>query len=115
MDLDEDEEEAAVDELSEYLAQPPERGLKEDQLLRWWIGWKDRWPRLYSMAMDVLSIPSMSSENERSFSSAKLVITSQRQRLGPPVINKIVCLKAWHRNGDSLEVWAGAGAGPGPG
>jgi len=106
LDLDdEDEDENSVDELSDYLSQPRERQLQEDQLLVWWIGRKDRWPRLFCMAMDLLSIPSMSSENERAFSQAKLVVTSQRHRLHYTTLNKLVCLKAWNKDGTFLEGW----------
>ena len=106
LDLDdEEEEENSMDELSDYLAQPRERFLPEDQLLVWWMGQKDRWPRLFCMAMNLLSIPSMSSENERAFSQAKLVVTSQRHRLHHTTLNKLVCLKAWNKDGDFLEGW----------
>src|ERR1700694_3694983 len=57
------------------------------------------------MAMDLLSIPSMSSENERAFSQAKLVVTSQRHRLHYTTLNKLVCLKAWNKDGTFLEGW----------
>ena len=99
LDLGDDGEPDAVDELSDYLAQPLDRSVKEDQLLNWWCNWRDRWPRLFCMAMDLLSIPSMSSENERSFSQAKLVMTSQRQRLHHTTLEKLVLLKAWNKDG----------------
>jgi hypothetical protein len=115
LDLGSDEEHDAVDELSDYLAQPLDRSLQEDLILDWWRARRDRWPRLFSMAMDLLSIPSMSSENERSFSQAKLVITSQRYRLHYATLNKLVCLKAWNRDGDFLENYSGTGlAGAAP-
>jgi hypothetical protein len=57
----------------------------------------------------------MSSENERSFSQAKLVITSQRYRLHYTTLNKLVCLKAWNRDGDFMEDYSGTGlAGAAP-
>jgi hypothetical protein len=106
LDLDDEDEDAdSIDELSNYLAQPRERNLQEDQLLVWWMGRRDRWPRLFRMAMDLLSIPSMSSENERVFSQAKLVVTSQRHRLHYTTVNKLVCLKAWNKDGTFLEGW----------
>ena len=99
LDLCDDEEPDAVDEMSDYLAQPLDRSVKEDQFLGWWWSWRDRWPRLFCMAIDLLSIPSMSSENERSFSQAKLVMTSQRQRLHHTTLEKLVLLKAWNKDG----------------
>jgi len=65
----------------------------------------DSYLRLFCMAMDLLSIPSMSSENERAFSQAKLVVTSQRHRLHYTTLNKLVCLKAWNKDGTFLEGW----------
>jgi hypothetical protein len=103
LDLGSDDEQDTPDELSAYLAGPLERHMKEDLILDWWLVWKERWPRLFSMAMDLLSIPAMSSENERSFSQAKLVITSQRHRLHHVTVNKLVCLKAWNTAGDFFE------------
>jgi hypothetical protein len=42
--------------------------------------------------MDILTIPPMSAEPERLFSSAKRTITDERHRLGPEVIEAIECL-----------------------
>ncbi|ODQ68784.1 hypothetical protein LIPSTDRAFT_76754, partial [Lipomyces starkeyi NRRL Y-11557] len=47
------------------------------------------------MALDVLSIPAMSAEPERLFSSAKITITDRRNRLGIETIEAIECLKLW--------------------
>ncbi|ODQ76865.1 hypothetical protein LIPSTDRAFT_67870 [Lipomyces starkeyi NRRL Y-11557] len=47
------------------------------------------------MALDVLSIPAMSAEPERLFSSAKITITDRRNRLGIETIEAIECLKSW--------------------
>ena len=81
LDLDADDDEDIVDELSDYLAQPRAKYTVEGELLDWWIARQQRYPRLFRMAIDLLTIPAMSSENERSFSQAKLVITSQKQVL----------------------------------
>jgi hypothetical protein len=40
------------------------------------------YPNLAVMALDILSIPAMSAESERLFSSASLTITVRRNRLG---------------------------------
>ena len=100
-----DEDTILVDELSDYLGQPLNRQLEEDSIIPWWISQKARWPRLFCMAMDLLSIPSMSSENERSFSQAKLILTTQRQRLHHTTLGKLVCLKSWNKDGSFLEGW----------
>ena len=47
------------------------------------------------MAFDMLSIPAMSAECERVFSSAKLLITDRRGRLKEDIIEASECLKSW--------------------
>jgi hypothetical protein len=51
------------------------------------------------MALDILSIPAMSAEPERLFSSAKITITDRRNRLGIESIEAIECLKSWLSKG----------------
>jgi hypothetical protein len=47
------------------------------------------------MAIDVLSIPAMSADPERLFSSAKITIINRRNRLGIDAIEALECLKSW--------------------
>jgi hypothetical protein len=51
------------------------------------------------MALDILSIPAISAEPERLFSSAKITITDRRNRLGIESIEAIKCLKSWLSKG----------------
>lgn len=51
--------------------------------------------RLARMALDMCSIPAMSSECERVFSQAKLLITGQRTRLKADIIEATQCLRMW--------------------
>ena len=57
-------------------------------------------PDLARFALDMLAIPVSSSECERVFSSAKLLITASRNRLHPDIIEANKCLKAWFRRPD---------------
>jgi hypothetical protein len=61
----------------------------------WWLQPQQRaqYPNLHVMAIDILSIPPMSAEPERLFSSAKRTITDERHRLGASAIEAIECLK----------------------
>jgi hypothetical protein len=52
-------------------------------------------PDLARFALDMLAIPLSSSECERIFSSAKLLITPSRNRLLPDVIEANECLRNW--------------------
>ena len=47
------------------------------------------------MALDILSIPSMSVELERLFSGVGITIIDRRNRLGIESIQAIECLKSW--------------------
>lgn len=58
------------------------------------------------MALDTLSIPAMSVECERVFSSTKEKITSSRNRLQEDIIEATECLKAWWDE-DVTRQWDG--------
>ena len=47
------------------------------------------------MALNYLSIPVMSTEPERLFSSAKITILERRSRLGSDIIKALECLRSW--------------------
>jgi len=49
------------------------------------------------MAIDLLSIPSMSAEPERVFSGARRMISWERMSLGSQTIENNECLKSFHR------------------
>ena len=51
------------------------------------------------MAWDTLSIPAMSAECERIFSSAAHMVTSVRNGLQDDVIEAGECLKSWYTQG----------------
>jgi hypothetical protein len=62
------------------------------------------YPALSVMALDLLSIPAMSAEPERLFSSAKITITDRKNRLQFESIEAIECLKSWLDSRDTA--WA---------
>jgi hypothetical protein len=80
----------------------------------WWLEPTQRktYPNLSLMALDLLSIPAMSAEPERLFSSAKITITDRRNRLGIESIEAVECLKSWLGNSvaymDGSELSLGA-------
>ena len=47
------------------------------------------------LALDMLSIPAMSAECERTFSSTKVMINSHRNNLSDEVVEASECLRAW--------------------
>jgi hAT family C-terminal dimerisation region len=83
------------DEYTKYLLAPVLPEVTDPK--SWWLEPTQRksYPALSIMALDVLSIPAMSAEPERLFSSAKITITDRRNRLGIDTIEAIECLKSW--------------------
>jgi len=59
------------------------------------------------MALNILSIPTMSADPERLFSSTKITISDRRNRLRIYTIEALECLKSWLRikviSGDDEE------------
>lgn len=47
------------------------------------------------IALDILSIPTISADPERLFSSAKITISDRRNRLGIYTVEALECLKSW--------------------
>jgi hypothetical protein len=47
------------------------------------------------MALDILSVPTMSADPERLFSGAKITVSDRRNRLGIHTIKALECLKFW--------------------
>jgi hypothetical protein len=83
------------DEYSKYLLAPVIPEVTDPRA--WWLEPTQRktYPNLSKMALDILSIPSMSAEPERLFSGAGITITDRRNRLGIESIQAIECLKSW--------------------
>ena len=70
-------------------------------VLDWWLqeGQRKRYPRLSRLARDIFSIPPMSDEPERVFSSTRRVIRWDRASLGDSSVENIACMKHWIQNG----------------
>jgi hypothetical protein len=51
------------------------------------------------MAIDILLIPPMSNEPERVFSGARRIVSWDRGKLEPDIIEMRECLKNWKRSG----------------
>ena len=63
---------------------------------------------LSKMAFDYLSIPGMSAEPERLFSSTKITITDRRNRLGSDILEALQCLRSWlHIRDQEADLFAG--------
>ena len=95
------------DEYSQYLATehfPDEESqsssrVKSVDLCAFWARYEAQYPSLARMAFDILSIPAMSAECERVFSSTKLLLTDRRARMKEDIIEASECLRAWIQSG----------------
>ena len=76
-----------------------EKDKKIKDPLTWWLQHESDYPVLSKMAMDLFSIPAMSSECERVFSQAKKLITDERNRLGHSTVQGDECQKQWLKTG----------------
>ncbi len=65
--------------------------------LKWWleVAQQKRFPSLSLIAIDILSIPAMSSGTERLFSKSKLTVTDQRGAMDAETLNLVECLRSW--------------------
>jgi hypothetical protein len=84
------------DELFLYLAEPPTDLLG---VAEYWKARESEWPHLAKMAYDFLSIPAMSSECERVFSSCAKLTTPESSKLSGKTLWHYECLKNWQRRG----------------
>jgi hAT family C-terminal dimerisation region len=95
---------ALLDRYEEYITDPliSRIDTKEDDLgvcIRFWKKKQHQWPELTQLAFDALSIPAMSAECERCFSSGRLIISPQRHSLGSEAIEACECQGQWFRRG----------------
>lgn len=81
--------------------------------VEWWISNKAQLLKLSQMALDVLAIPAMAADCERSFSIAKLTLSSQRHAMKWETIEMLQMLKNWLRNGDIVIGGVMMGSSPG--
>jgi hypothetical protein len=88
-----------IDEYKSFFSQTPIA--IDGSALAWWLReeQQQRYPCLSKMAIDILSVPSMSAEPERVFSGARRTISWDRCQLGSSTIEKGECMKSWIKSG----------------
>jgi len=84
------------DELEEFLGS---NTIEVDDPILWWYQHRMDYPQLSRMAFDIFSIPAMSTEVERVFSSSGITITPRRNRLKADIIEAVECQKSWEQTG----------------
>lgn len=86
------------DELDRYYKLDP---VNTNDPVEWWMDHKATFPTVHRLALDVLAIPAMAADCERSFSQAKLTLTSQRLSMSADLVERIQCTKNWMRRIDA--------------
>jgi hypothetical protein len=88
------------DEFDSFI-KAPRTPLVKETALEWWqrSSQTSQYPDLSRMAIDILSIHASSADSERSFSSSKRTITSDRACLGSLTIEVNELLKSWSISG----------------
>jgi hypothetical protein len=77
-----------------------EQRLLKHEPWAWWLEYgRTRYPIVFKMACDYLSIPSTSCECERAFSKARRTITCDRNRLSGATIESIQLQRNWLQRG----------------
>lgn len=79
------------DQFKAYIDEPPLH-YKVD-LFNWWA--HSGFPKLRQMTFDLISIPAMSADVERVFSSAKQLLTPGRNRINSDSLEKYELLRDW--------------------
>jgi hypothetical protein len=85
-------------EYAEWVATTDPGDCLVDNPIQYWLLRRRQYPRLSRMAMDLFSIPAMSSEPERIFSLTGQMVTPQRSRLKADIIGAAQCISSWEKN-----------------
>jgi hypothetical protein len=98
--LDDDEDYQPLDQYEAYLKEarlelPADRESTTTLLIDYWRSKEKTWPELTRFAFNALSIPAMSAECERCFSSGKNTISDSRYALSPNTIEACECNRHW--------------------
>ncbi|KJZ68404.1 hypothetical protein HIM_12202 [Hirsutella minnesotensis 3608] len=90
---------AARDEYAEWIATTDPGDCLVDDPIQYWLLRRRQYPRLSRMALDLFSVPAMSSEPERIFSLTGQMVSSQRGRLRADLIGAAQCISSWEKSG----------------
>jgi hypothetical protein len=85
---------AMRDEYAEWVATTDPGDCLVDDPIQYWLLRRRQYPRLSRMAIDLFSVPAMSSEPERIFSLAGQMVTAQRGRLKADLIGAAQCISS---------------------
>lgn len=87
------------DEYAEWLSTPDPGDSLVDNPIQYWLLRRRQYPNLSRMAIDLFSIPAMSSEPERIFSLTGQMVTPSRRRLQADIVGAARCISSWEKSG----------------
>ncbi|KAJ0128693.1 Uncharacterized protein HZ326_28217 [Fusarium oxysporum f. sp. albedinis] len=76
-------------ELERYLRLEPQ---ETEDPIEWWMAHRGQFLMVNQLALDILAIPAMATDCERSFSLAKLKLTTQKLSMTTERLEKLQCL-----------------------
>jgi hypothetical protein len=84
--------------LHAYIGLGSQPAVADVHIAAWWHS-QHSLSTLKQLALDLWAIPAMADECERTFSRAKLTMTSQRQKMKIEVLEQLGCLRQWYKLG----------------
>lgn len=97
---DGDETFEEFDQLAQFFAEPVHcETSSKDSPIRYSLGQASSRPQLTPMAVDIHTLPAMSSGPERLFSTAGDFLSQRRRRLKSEITKYLVCLQSWQKHG----------------
>ena len=81
------------DEFDSYIQGLPTVFDSPNSVIPWFLDPSNPWPVIKQQAINLLSIPVISTELERVFSQSKLIITLMRNRLSEQIIKTLELLR----------------------
>ncbi|KAG7423080.1 Zinc finger BED domain-containing protein DAYSLEEPER [Fusarium oxysporum f. sp. raphani] len=91
------------DEYAEWLSTSDPGDYLVDNPIQYWLLRRRQYPRLSRMAIDLFSVPAMSSEPERIFSLAGQMVTPLRRQLQADIVGAARCISSWEKSG-AIEI-----------
>ncbi|KAK1578790.1 hypothetical protein Q3G72_033151 [Acer saccharum] len=97
-------------ELTKYIDTDWQSLLSEEESLNfdimlWWKSHERSLPVLSIMARDILTPPVSTVASESAFSAGGRVLDESRSRLGPDILEAVVCLKDWEDAEQRAQKW----------
>ncbi|KAF6145464.1 hypothetical protein GIB67_032587 [Kingdonia uniflora] len=88
-----------IEELDQYLAEPPFPRIKDFDILNWWKVNSPKYPILSMMARDVLGIPMcIAVDSALTYDTGGRVLDAHRSSLSSDVLQALICTHDWFHN-----------------